>query len=86
MSEVDRGDFERVPFPFAVEFRSGDEVRPTTGGVLVREGGLLGRLIDGLSHDEKKSSSVSLLGVLVPSVEEPDGTSVITTSPGYLCA
>jgi len=74
------GDLGRsVPLPLAPGFRKGD---PPTLGVPVREGGFDGRLIVGLSHDEKKSSS-SLAGVLVPSVPT-SGTSVITTSLGYL--
>lgn len=64
--------------------RNGDAVRLTTGGVWVLDGGLLGRLIVGLSQDEKKSSPGSPLGVEVPSVEEGATTSVIITSSGYL--
>lgn len=56
-SDAESGDFERDPFAFAPALRNGELVRLTTGGVPVREGGLLGRLIEGLSHDEKKSSS-----------------------------
>jgi hypothetical protein len=52
--------------------------------VPVREGGLLGRFIVGLSHEEKKSSVGSPAGVDEPSVELATGTSVITTSSGYL--
>lgn len=80
LSLSDRGDFDREPLVPA--FRKGDPVRLTTGGVPVREGGLLGRLMDGLSQEEKKSSSVSA-GVLEPS-GVPAGTSVMTTSSGYL--
>jgi hypothetical protein len=83
-SEAERGDLEREPFPFAPAFRKGDAVRLTTGGVPVREGGLLGRLIEGLSQEEKKSSSASPAGVLEPFEETTAGTSVITTSSGYL--
>lgn len=77
-----RGDFERaIPFPFAAAVRppgvSGDGVRPMTGGVAVREGGGVGRLIAGLSQDEKKSSSCS--GVAMAS-SPPSAT----TSPGCL--
>lgn len=54
-----------------------------TGGVWVLEGGLLGRLIAGLSHDEKKSSPGSPAGVAAPSVRETT-MSVMTTSSGYL--
>lgn len=76
------GDFEReVPLVlFAV--RKGEAVRDTTGGVPVREGGLLGRLIAGLSHDEKKSSAGSPAGVEVPSVVSAAASSVTTTSSG----
>lgn len=77
----DRGDFDRDPL--APAFRKGDPVRLTTGGVPVREGGLLGRLMDGLSQEEKKSSS-SAPGVLEPLEFAPVGTSVMTTSPEYL--
>ena len=80
LSLSDRGDFDREPLVPA--FRKGDPVRLTTGGVPVREGGLLGRLMDGLSQEEKKSSSVSA-GVLELS-GVPAGTSVMTTSSGYL--
>lgn len=81
-SEADKGDFDREPF--APAFRKGDPVRLTTGGVPVRDGGLLGRLIEGLSHEEKKSSSGSPAGVVEPSDWVPPGTSVTTTSPGNL--
>jgi hypothetical protein len=64
--------------------RKGEGVRPTTGGVAVRETGGVGRLMDGLSHEEKKSSSGSPAGVDVPSVGPLLMTSVITTSSGYL--
>lgn len=55
----------------------GEEVRPITGGVAVREGGGVGRLMEGLSQEEKKSSSASL-GVAASS---PPST---ITSLGYL--
>lgn len=77
-SDADRGDFERDPF--APAFRKGDPVRLTTGGVPVRDGGLLGRLMEGLSQEEKKSSSASA-GVFEPSDGVPAGKSVMTTSP-----
>ena len=49
------GDLGRsVPLPLAIADRKGDAVLERTG-VPVREGGLLGLLIVGLSHDEKKS-------------------------------
>ena len=57
-------------------------MRPTTGGVLVRETGGVGLLIEGLSQDEKKSSLESLEGVAEPSASA--AMSVITTSSGYL--
>jgi hypothetical protein len=64
------GDFGRaVEFPLGLAERNGEAVLETTGGVPVREGGLLGRLIVGLSHEEKKSSAGSPAGVEAPSVE-----------------
>ena len=84
LSEADRGDFGRDPFPLAPALRNGEAVRLTTGGVEVLEGGLLGRLIAGLSQEEKKSSSGSPAGVEEP-LEEVVGTaSVMTTSFGNL--
>jgi hypothetical protein len=68
----------------APAFRKGEAVRLTTGGVPVREGGLLGRLIEGLSQEEKKSSSASPAGVFDPSEGVPAGRSVMMTSSGYL--
>jgi hypothetical protein len=79
------GDFGLdVPLlPFAPGLRNGDAVLLPAAGVPARDGGLLGRLIEGLSQDEKKSSSGSAEGV-----EESSGVgtamSVITTSFGYL--
>lgn len=55
----------------------GEDVRPITGGVAVRDGGGVGRLMEGLSHEEKKSSSASL------GVEASSPPSTIT-SPGFL--
>lgn len=55
----------------------GEEVRPMTGGVAVRDGGGVGRLMEGLSHEEKKSSSASL-GVAASSPPS------MITSPGCL--
>jgi hypothetical protein len=79
------GDFDRVvEFPLVLAERKGEAVRETTGGVPVREGGLLGRLIVGLSHEEKKSSVGSPAGVEEPSPELATATSVTTTSSGYL--
>jgi hypothetical protein len=73
------GDLGRsVALPLAPGLRKGD---PTLG-VPVREGGFDGRLMVGLSHEEKKSSS-SPAGVLLPSLPV-SGTSVMTTSLGYL--
>jgi hypothetical protein len=69
----------------AVEVMNGEGVRPTTGGVPVREIGGVGFLIEGLSHEEKKSSAGSPAGVAVTPVSSP-ATSVITTSLGYLMA
>ena len=63
-------------------FKKGELVRPTTGGVLVRETGGVGLLIEGLSQEEKKSSLESLAGVAEPSASA--GMSVMTTSSGYL--
>lgn len=40
--------------------------------------------MEGLSHDEKKSSLGSPEGVDVPAVEEGAAISVMTTSSGYL--
>lgn len=82
LSEPWSGDFDRVgPLPFALGFRKGDAVRLMTGGVCVLDGGLLGRLIEGLSQDEKKSSPASA-GVEVPSAGAEGMTSVTTTSSG----
>lgn len=50
-----------------------------------REGGALGRLIDGFSHEEKKSPSLSTAGVLAPLLDAKSPRSVmITSTPGYL--
>ena len=68
-----------MSFPFALLFRNGEPVRPTTGGVAVREMGGVGFLMAGLSQEEKKSSSGSPVGVL-----EPTSPSVMITSFGYL--
>lgn len=79
------GDFGLAgPEPFVPGFRNGEEVRLITGGVCVLEGGWLGRLIEGLSQDEKKSSPGSPEGVAVPPVDDAATTSVMTTSSGYL--
>lgn len=76
------GDFEREMPLVGLAVRKGDAVRETTGGVPVREGGLLGRLMVGLSQEEKKSSAGSPAGVEVPPVESAVASSVITTSSG----
>lgn len=75
-SEPLSGDFGRaVPFPLAAGARKGEAV--LAAGVPVREGGLLGRLIVGLSHEEKKSSSSgSPAGVWEPEPAD-SSTSVI---------
>ena len=80
-----RGDFGlATPLPFVPGLRNGDAVRLITGGVWVLDGGLLGRLIAGLSQDEKKSSLGSFDGVPVPPVGEVTVISVMITSSGYL--
>lgn len=75
----ERGDEVRA-ISLPAEFRKGEGVRPTTGGVAVRETGGVGFLMAGLSHEEKKSSSGSPAGVAEPS----STASVMTTSSGYL--
>ncbi len=81
-SDLASGEGARaMSFPLAPALRNGDGVRPTTGGVAVREMGGVGFLIAGLSHDEKKSSSGSPAGVLAPPAASP---SVMTTSFGCL--
>ena len=84
LSEPGSGDFDLgAPLLLAPGLRKGDAVRLITGGVCVLDGGLLGRLIDGLSQDEKKSSPGSA-GVEVPSVGVAVLISATTTSSGYL--
>lgn len=61
-------------------FENGLAVR--FAGVTLREGGFEGRLIVGLSHEEKKSSAGSPDGVELPSAEVGDSRSVTTTSSG----
>lgn len=52
------GDLDlAVAVPLETALRNGDAVRPTWEGVAVLDGGALGRLMAGLSHEEKKSSS-----------------------------
>ena len=86
LSEPGSGDFD-LGAPLVPEpgLRKGDAVRLITGGVCVLDGGLLGRLIEGLSQDEKKSSPCSA-AVEVPSVGVAATRSVTTTSSGYLAA
>lgn len=72
-----------LPFEFPV-FRNGEGLLPTTGGVAVRETGGVGRLIEGLSQEEKKSSFGSPAGVELPSFVILLITSVMITSLGYL--
>ena len=86
-SVATRGDFGRA-VAFALLFvaeRNGEAVRGALEGVPVLEGGLLGRLIVGLSQEEKKSSPLgSPTGVEVPSAAAVSESSVMTTSSGYL--
>lgn len=82
-SVLERGEAVRAmsfPLPFASPLTKGDELRPMTGGVEVREMGGVGFLMAGLSQEEKKSSSGSPAGVELPSASP----SAITTSFGYL--
>ncbi len=72
-----------ISLPLTPAFRNGEGVRPTTGGVPVRDIGGVGFLIEGLSHEEKKSSAGSLEDVSKFPALSP-ATSVITTSLGYL--
>lgn len=67
------GDEVRVASLLATR---GEDVRPMTGGVAVRDGGGVGRLMAGLSQEEKKSSSASL------GVEASSPPSMITS--GFL--
>lgn len=79
-SVLERGEAERATSlalsPGAL--RNGEGVRPE--GVPEREMGGVGRLMAGLSHDEKKSSSGSPAGVAEPS----SAPSLMTTSSGCL--
>lgn len=79
-SVLERGEAERAPSLPLPAVRKGEGDRPTVGGVAVREAGGVGRLMAGLSQDEKKSSSGSPAGVADPS----STASVMTTSSGYL--
>ncbi len=79
-SDLERGEAARaasLPLP---ALRKGEGVRPTTGGVAVLEIGGVGRLMAGLSQEEKKSSWGSPAGVEAPSASE----STMTTSLGNL--
>ena len=81
-----KGVFARVePCPLAPALRNGEAVLLMTGGVCVLDGGLLGFFIDGLSHEEKKSSPGSPDGVDAPSRKVGERISVIATSSGNLC-
>jgi hypothetical protein len=82
VEEALSGDFGREPFWLPPALRNGDAVRLALDGVPVRDGGLLGRLMVGLSHEEKKSSPGSPAGVLV-SLVASSATSMTTVS-GYL--
>lgn len=83
VSVLARGEVPReISLPALWALRKGEPVRPTTGGVAVREMGGVGFLIAGLSQLEKKSSSSSAAGLSVPS--PASAPSVITTSLGYL--
>jgi hypothetical protein len=80
-SDLTSGDEARaMSLPFAPAVRKGEGVRPTTGGVAVRDTGGVGFLMAGLSQEEKKSSSGSPTGV----DESATSPSVRTTSLGYL--
>jgi hypothetical protein len=84
VAALERGDGDlgrAAPFAFGA-LRKGEAVLEPPSGVPVREGGLLGRLIVGLSQDEKKSSAGSPAGVDVPSAGVPSASSVMTTSSG----
>lgn len=76
-----RGDFD-LAWPFPLEPRKGEAVL-LMPGVPVREGGLLGLLMEGLSQDEKKSSG-SPAGVFVPLPSLTSATSSTTTLSGFL--
>jgi hypothetical protein len=79
------GDFGRPAAEFALPAdKKGEAVRETTGGVPDLDGGLLGRLMVGLSQEEKKSSAGSPAGVDALSAAVDKVSSVITTSFGYL--
>ena len=78
------GDFERAcATPLAFAFRNGDAVRLPIGGVCVRDGGFDGRLMVGLSHEEKKSSPASD-GAELSSAGVETTTLFTTTSSGFL--
>lgn len=77
------GAFASDSLPPAPALRNGEAVLLMTG-VCDLDGGLLGRLMAGLSQEEKKSSAGSPEGVEVPSAEVGDNKSVTSTSSGYL--
>ena len=77
-----RGDLVRAGGPLPLAPRNGDAVL-VMPGVPVREGGLLGRLTEGLSHEEKTSSG-SPAGVLVPLPSSKSAASSTTTLSGFL--
>lgn len=82
--EGDLGRLVLEPFVLLPAARNGEAVREAAGGVALREGGLDGRLMVGLSQEEKKSSAGSPAGVDVPSAGVVRASSVMTTSSGYL--
>ena len=81
-----KGVFARAePFPLTPAFKKGEAVLLMTGGVCVLDGGLLSFFIDGLSHEEKKSSPGSPDGVDAPSRKVGERISVTAISSGNLC-
>lgn len=77
LERAEEGREVSLPLPLP---ESGEAVRPMTGGVAVREMGGVGRLMAGLSHEEKKSSSGSAESAVALS-----SAPSMTTSLGYLC-
>jgi hypothetical protein len=82
VDEALSGDLGREPLAAPPAVRKGDAVRLALEGVPVREGGLLGRLMVGLSQEEKKSSLGSPEGVL--ELLAASSAISMTTSLGYL--
>lgn len=78
VSEVSPDDVLAPSIPAGL--RNGLAVR--IAGVVLREGGFEGRLMVGLSHEEKKSSAGSPNGVELPSADVGDSKSVTITSSG----